>query len=123
MKLNINMPASAIYMAHTAPSVEGSACVLVHFDRYGVPRSMMSGTFGESTFSDIPDETWISGDFTCHMVASHEPDHNKISRRTIKRIIKHWQRNADICNNAHNAGDLSVVVSWYGGFVPSPQNK
>lgn len=123
MKTNINMPHSAIYMIHTAPMVEGTACVLVHFDRYGVPRSMMSGTFGESVFMECPDETWHCSDFHCHMVASHEPDYKSIPRRRIKKIIKHWKRNADICNNAQDANDYTPLMAWYGGFVLSPQNK
>lgn len=122
MKLTSNMPKNAIYMVHTAPSVKVAGCVLVHFDRYGVPRGLVSGT-GDSKFWFYPDEIWVNQDLHCHMVASHEPDFRNISRGRIKRIIKHWNRNADICNNAEKAGDYTPVLSWYGGFTPSPQNK
>lgn len=121
MKANINLPKNAIYMIHAAPNSDTAGCVLVHFDRYGVPRALMSGF--KMGFLVYPSEAWIDNVHHCHMVASHEPDVTKITKRRIKQIVKHWKRNADICNNAEKQSDLMPVMSWYGGFVLSPQNK
>lgn len=121
IKANINLPRNAIYMIHSCPKVEIASCVLVHVDRYGVPRSMMSGNKKE--FFHYPDETWLETGMACHMVASHETDFRKISPKRIKQILKHWKRNADIFNNADAAKDTTTCIAWYGGFVYSPQNK
>lgn len=122
MKATINLPKNAIYMIHSAPSVKSVGCALVHIDKDGVPRTLMSG-LGDRKFFYYPDTNWINGAHACHLVASHETDFQKISRRRINKIIKHWKRNADICNNAESAGDYNSLMAWYGGFVPSPKNK